>query len=835
MNADDRYIKLEEYAANVESYSEINLSESDTRSKFLDYLMTKVFGWPEPEIRREKTYVEEDGKKAIDYEIGLSPPFLLIEAKKLPIEFELPTPERHDFCRSLKGVIKSCPNLNSAILQAREYCDDQGIPFAMVTNGKQFGLFRAISEGAPWREGNIVIFDLHTLKRSKFSEVHSALSYETCSAKSIDRLLRKNERYSEGTRLADDSTSVAGRFSNNMLDVISGNIAAIFQDTPDPDRVFLEDCYVTDTTRTFYSNAFQALLSDPLPVFAKDIKRAKPGHKKDPFVRNLSSNLSRAGTRPPTLLIGGKGFGKTTFLNWALKVNESKVNLDRLVIIWIDFKEIEFPSESFDQDLKQHLTKELSENPQLGIDSYSKLKAVFKKKLDREILLSGFTEADEIKCFERTCIGNWRAETETYLDSLVSYAQDHSKKTILIILDNADQKEFSTQKKVFEFANQICTRYPVSIVASLRESSYFRLCQTRTADAFSQQQVFHIQAPTLKFVLEQRFKHLSKIIKEKAIEFESASGAHIKVKDLSNFIDLLKRSLLESKDSARIQLFLSAMSNGSIRHSFQMIYDFLTSGHSKMETYFWDYTVHKKNSIPFHEFFASVLLDGMGFFSERNSHMFLNIYARSGKFDDSHFTRLRILKLTESLSTSNSFKPEDFVKIEDIRTRFLKIGVSKLTLEGHLKALLRFGLLTSDTQQDVDDDTDLFHNSEDPISIHLTACGKYYLDNIYSSFEYLSRIIPDTQIFCADTYTTIHKAMHFYKDRYFDVPLHQSVNATQAFFDYLKTEEQKEIKELALRDPLIGNVSFMHSYEDEFKEQIDFIRKRDRHNRSTPN
>jgi hypothetical protein len=590
---------------------------------------------------------------------------------------------------------------------------------------------------------------------------------------------------------------------------------------------------VTDTSRDFYSGAFQTLLSDPVPVFAKEINRAKPGHKKDPFTRNLDSNITRSGKKPPTILIGGKGYGKTTFLNWVLKVNTASIDLSKLIVVWVDFREIEFDPTIFDSALKRHVVKELSENPNLGIDSYSRIKEVFKKRLSREVKLSGLSCAESIEEFERDQIGKWREDAEEYLNALVSYSHDQCEKRILLILDNADQKDFIVQKKVFEFANQLSTRYNISIVACLRESSYFRICQTRTADAFSQQQVFHIQAPSLRRVLSQRFEHLSKAIKSKSIKFESASGAHIGVKDISNFIDLLQRSLLRARDSDDIQLFISAMSNGSIRHSFQMIHDFLLSGHSKMEDYFWKYAQNAKHSIPYHEFFASVLLDGMGYFSEKDSHMFLNVFSRSGNNGDSHFTRLRIMKVVEELSTTNSFKPDDFVKIDVVKSHFMKSGVSGTILEGHIKALIRFGLLMSDTQQDVDEETKLFDDDEedDAISLHISACGKYYLDHIYMSFEYLSRIIPDTLICSEPVYTSLEKELSKYKDNYFLAPLQNRLKATEIFFDYLKECEEKELKDLALRGGLLSSISFMKTTESDFIKQLENIRDRDQANR----
>ena len=137
--------------------------------------MREILGWPEHHIKRERTYWNEAGRAAIDYEVGIRTPLFVVEAKRQRVEFELPH-ERSPFLYSLSGEIASRPNIWAAIVQARKYCDDHGVPYAIATNGRQFAIFKAVTLHKGWREGNVAVFDIDTLLKKHFSVVYDGFS-----------------------------------------------------------------------------------------------------------------------------------------------------------------------------------------------------------------------------------------------------------------------------------------------------------------------------------------------------------------------------------------------------------------------------------------------------------------------------------------------------------------------------------------------------------------------------------------------------------------------------------------------------------------------------------
>ncbi len=825
---DVAYKSFTDYIGKVATYLSEDISESDTRAKFIDVFLRDVLGWQETNIRRELTYWSEGEKAAIDYIVGHGANFLVVEAKRQMIEFELPS-DRQQLLYKLDGVVKSHPKLWATIQQARTYCDDNGIPFALVTNGRQFALFKAITLNKSWKSGSVAVFNLETLRDAVFSKIFKALSATNCSSTALDVLLGHCQPTLQAFRIADTVQTQLGRMCNKLTDVVEQTFAEVLRDQSEPGQEFLEHCYTMDQTTEFYAKSLQGLLHDPTPHFVTGAASAKPGHRKDPFARAMSANLERSGTRPPILLIGGKGVGKTTFINWFLKVNEFRDSVKGDVVLWIDFKGADYNRHEVAQNINRALCHQLENSSSLKIENFNALKQVFHNKIaaEKKRLLAPFLNDDAIleqKISE--LIGEWQKDSHAYFGELIRYATQHCNKRVIVILDNADQKSSQFQGAVHDAAQQLCADFPITLVLSLRESTYFRLSKSPRANAFSHQQIFHIRAPALAAVLRNRLSYLSTRLGVKNVSITSAAGFELKIQNVADFIDLLKRSLLDSKDAPKILELVSAVSNGSIRESLNLIFDFLVSGHTKMEAYFWEYAKNKSSCIPFHEFVGSVLLNEMAYFSERNSHSFLNIYRRSATVGDSHFTRLRFLAVVEKLSAGNSLQPEDFVRIDEIKKIFIEGGTPAEVLDAHLQALIRFGLLQANTQTSLSDEDTIAEEYAEIASLHITAAGKYYKEFLSSDYQYLLRIIPDSSIFSEKAYKEIDAVYTPYKTRDLIVPIDRATVAVEHFLKYLTTEEQNELAQTPVgSSDILKSIIYMPTVGVRAKADIEHIRR----------
>lgn len=806
MDIDSAFRALITYRKHLTEYLAIPLSESDTRAKFIDVFIKDVLGWDEVNIRREHTYWTEEERAAIDYELRITSPILLIEAKRLAKRFELPT-ATGSALYALDGVVQSRPVLWDAILQARRYCDDCGFPFALVTNGEEFALFRAITTGYPWKQGKLLVFTLSTLEYKHFADVFMALARDHITPTGLDTLLGVVRQTHNANRIADIVGPHTGRVCNAMNDVMQQAFSEVLLDPLTPSESFLRDCYCTDKATHYYSKSLESLLKDPLPPFAARVQKVKPGARKDPFTIALDANLNRTGPRPPICVIGGPGVGKTMFLQWFFRASAYRQSLENAILLWIDFRQDYWQTHELKDRVYAALIEQLEANTVLAMKGYSTLKAVFADRLKKEeqfVLLAYANDPTQHDQKVADCIERWRADRELYLNALLRYAASQVHRNVVIVLDNIDQKKPDTQYALYEISQALANSHPLTVLLSMRESTFYQGRQSPVINAFSQQQIFHIRSPNLAPLLAQRFDYLQKQLDGRALAITSAKGHTLQIEDIADFLGLLRRSMVEGPAAEDNLKLVECIANGNVRNALNLLYSFLVSGHTKLEEYFWQYAKRQTSYIPFHEFMASLMLNEMSFFTEENSQYFLNIFSRQPNTFDSHFTRLRLLRLAESMSHGEALRAEDFVPLDQLRAPFLKAGMTEGLLNKHLASLIRFGLLMSDTQ--VNEDKELSFVS----TVHLTAAGKYYLDNLSSHFQYVLRIIPDTSVEDSTTYGHLYALYESRRNSDLLLPVKESVSAVRIFLSYLENQEYRELQESSLtRIPELKDISFM--------------------------
>ncbi len=806
MDVDSGYVALKSLVAECEKYRGTAISEADTRAKFITRFLIEVLGWREEHIVREECL--PGSREAYDYMVGDRVHFL-VEAKREAEIFELP--DRSGKTRyKLSGAIQSKPTIWSAITQAQRYCSDHGVQFAIATNGIAYCFFEAMRIGSSWKEGDAFVFDIFGLEHSRFSDIYNALSCEKFCAPSVRELIATSPEAKFCKSVAEDAPQQIGRLQNDMSGFVEQTLGLALRDKVDPTEDFVRRTYTNDTDLEYYEKELKDLLGDAMPVFARDVMKLRPGHKKDPFKKTLFEDMNASVNVAPIVLIGGKGVGKTTFLKWSLRLSDVRDQLKGSIVSWLDFREIPEVSADLETRIRKDLCDDIENHDALGLDTLNHFRQVFRERLDREkkIGLAPYLDDEkELARKEAELIEKWRDDPFRYFESLVSYVTQHCEKRLILVFDNCDQKSSRFQETLLAIAQEIAAAFPIIAIISLRENTYFSLSHSPTTDAFSSQRVFHVQAPSLRPVLEKRLAYLLQELEGREFNFTSANGVALTVSDTKTFVALLERSLLTGKDSSAVIEFLECIANRGVRDALGLIYQFLVSGHTDMSKYFWSYAEDKTTTIPFHEFLGSVLLGEMSFFRETKSRFFLNIFARTSHSADSNFTRLRILRAVRKMSIGNSQKPEDYIHLTDLYREFQTIGIPEHVLTTHFRSLLKCGLLASDSQSiDLDAPGALLGEEGSIRSVHLSAAGHYYVYNMSQSFAYVSRIIPDVPIVDQGFYSDLQMRCKQELTSGSKVPVASRIAAVKKFCEYLKFVEAMEVeKQSVLRSQIIDH------------------------------
>lgn len=269
--ADEALERLREIRAEFSAFCEANgaVTEADTRAKLINKILVEVCGWPEGDLTRE----QHVRRGYMDYCLKvLERPFITVEAKREGVPFVFPTGSANKWLR-LSGTILTRADVRDAILQVRGYCDDQGIRYAIATNGYAWILFRAIREDMPWRDGMARVFATLDEVIEHFTDFWNLLSYEALVTGSLEAEFGSPRRPARQLlRVVDRLYNADVPLQRNRLHAqLHPLIKAIFEDIADQDAVeILQECYVHSASLRIVADDLNFVITDSIPRFLRD-------------------------------------------------------------------------------------------------------------------------------------------------------------------------------------------------------------------------------------------------------------------------------------------------------------------------------------------------------------------------------------------------------------------------------------------------------------------------------------------------------------------------------------------------------------------------------------
>lgn len=811
-NMDDALSALRALVGRWDEYLREPFSEADTRVKFIDPILTQVLGWAEfPQIDREERYIDPklQEQRCIDYTVKLNEPILIVEAKRLLKDFEIPDINQVKF--KLDGVLQGWKNAWSAVQQARGYCDEKQAKYALVTNGRQFIAFQAITERpGGWKKGTAIVWRSPQDLIDRFTDFYMSLSRDTIAQGQLAKIAGELQDGPLRHRPRAFLTGVSGGgYRNDLYDMVQRYFGEALLDLRDPSDEFLERCYCTSDNIIKYGKQLDSLIVDELPTFRTPVQPVKAGHKKDAFDRQV---IAVAQTRPgkplnvPLIVVmGGGGVGKTTFLQWYfrthLKANtkEKKELLEKLVLLECDYRTIEGEVGEIRARTLAMLVEQLAETTRQQTGSYEQMKEIFREQIAAAVegeLKPWASEPAELEKRISDLLVRLRQDHLLTLRLTVNYLRSRAGKHTIFVLDNIDQKDEPLQIKLFQIAQELVSATKTVVVFVMRESTYLNLMHSPQLNAFVTLD-FHVKVQPAAVVLEKRLAYVSDQLGGDDDSVASTQKWDVTVGNVRRFLQLIKRTVAPETGNAEIIRCVEAVSTTHTRGQLKTIYDFLVSGHTKIGAYLQS----NQPSIPFHEFLTSIMLEDRRLFAERESDRFINVFGLSSHSNASHFTVLRLLAYFRSLGQEGECSPGDFVAVPDVFEQFEDQGISQPALFEDIKRMAKFGLLMTESQN-----TD---KAKEEDTFAVTRAGLYYLDTLYHQFAYFSTTMIDTMMAdmqAAQLIAGLLKGQFIYSK----VPIKVRLSAAETFLDYLGEREDSELtRGVVAAHPVFGSYRFV--------------------------
>jgi hypothetical protein len=834
-NAADRSLtRIKEITEEFSSFilQKGKVSEADTRVKLIDRILKEVCLWPEGEVSRED-HVESG---YTDYQLRVRrSPLVVVEAKREGLSFVLPVRITRR-APKLGGALMTDPTVKDAIQQVRQYCDDQGIKFAVATNGYTWIVFRAIRDDMPWREGRARVFPSMEYIKEHFVEFWNLLSYPAICEGSLDSEFGRTTAASRKLlrvidRLFNADLPLGRNRLNSQLQPL---IEYFFEDIASQDDVdLLQSCYVHTRSLRIVVEDLNVVINDTIPknvVFdgTKPLKQSNEdagefGESVEQAVRKRKGELY--------LLLGGIGSGKTTFLRRYERLIAKKLLDANAYTFHLDFLQAPLNIQKLENFVWSKVLELLRRNYETEqIEKRKYIKSIFKDKLrnlERTAIRGIKKHTEEYEQAIGPYLLSWQEDVANYVPKLLRFSCVVQGKTAVLFIDNVDQLDPEYQAQIFLLAQRITREAGCLTVIALREESYYATSIQNTFTAYTTHK-FHIASPQFRQMIGNRIEYAIRALEERQEELEQTilRGRSFDTKDICEFLRIVQHSVLEW--SRRISRFIECICFGNMRSALQMFTTFLTSEATDVDKMLLIYRRDGAYHVAFHEFLKSVMLQDRAYYKEDQSPM-LNLFNCTSEKNSSHFTGMRVLSLLLEHRSESNPEGRGYMELNRVVGFFADVCDNVRDMSITLDRLVNRQLIEVNTRS-TETVTGASH-------VRVTAAGWYYLKYLATTFAYLDLVLQDTPLNDDELEKSLRQSVYDVnnladreEEKYERIQVR--FNRTQNFLTYLAAEESREFEMFNISElPSPLSVEFMPTIQHRFDEDRAYIEKRLREGR----
>jgi GTPase SAR1 family protein len=783
--------ELLSFKKDFELLKKADISESDTRSKIIDRMFISVLGWDEKNINREG-YVKVG---YFDYVFSIPGFQFIIEAKRNFIDFKLP--QKHNAVTL--GTLEK--GNTEVIKQVRSYLFEVGLQYAIITNGHQFiiGKF-SNTDGTDWRKNKCAIFCSLNDVEERFIDFFNILSklsiIENCGFKLyLEEVLPRGKKIIS-TISSKDSELVRNSLSAQLIPMLEQIFGELYSYDELSNKELIKECFIENLEIKKNKSEIEKLFADKPPKLEEVIQARN--------TQNISIQIqSEIEEYPvgkdidaphPIIIVGSKGAGKTTFINYLFKTNLNDTIQKNHPIVYIDFRD--YSSKKFKDYQTQVITDildQIYENyPEMDLHSITALKRIYYKeikrnddsiwKYDKDANTERYTE--KVNSFIEDSLKN----NESHFYKLSEYLIRERRIRLCIIVDNVDQFDIATQKDVFLFSQSINRKGRVNVVLSLREGYYYKWRYQPPFDAFPSN-VYHISAPPYKEVLQKRITYALKYLTIGGKSIGSVkSGATIQMDNdsVKSFLLSLQTSLFGDTNSEMLK-FIEETTYPNIREGLEIFKQFLISGHTEVDQYILRQKVSpdSKFPIPFWEFVKAVALNNKKYYNHEIS-IISNLFVPC-EGSRNHFLKIKILKFLDERLVLGG-QSEKFILLSEILEVFNSAGYNLKVVVNEMDILSKHRLIETDN---LISDIESYSEISEQQCICISLKGHYYVNVLKNSFSYIEMVLQDTPIFDDDYFSKIRESFPL-SDENGKRQLDLRVEVVKRFTNYLRQEEMKE-------------------------------------------
>jgi cold shock CspA family protein len=671
------------------------VSEEDGKIQIIVRVLTEVLGWSHSEISAEIKHdngfsdliLSSDNKQAF-----------LIEAKRkdaLSVSTQEITKLRH-----LKLNGPTLKDAEKGINQAASYASPQGLPFAVLTDGFVWIIFKPFVPGSNFKSHEAFVFPSLEAIRNDFAIFFELLSKDSFAKKLYAALFDKlhNSRLLLTQKLkAPVSDNAIKPVTKTPLAFDLDQIFSAFFSrlTGDADEELLIECFVETRESRIADFALEKITTNVLGNISPSNKDV------DAQLSTLIKQTVEVDTGETVFIVGPTGAGKSTFLDRFFKKTLSPILSRQCVVANVNCLDSSGRSESalewLTETLIQTLEKQVYNN---GAPNWEELRALYfseycrrRDGVDAHLYKRSpeeFKEKFSLYLDEKV-----EADREGYLKRILTDIVCNRKKLPIIIVDNTDEFSEEFKKEIFQYAqslrreaNHCILLFPVT------DKSAWSFSKTDLYSIYKSKSFF-LPTPPPREVFRKRIdfikEKLNKMPSDKARrEYLARKGIRITFENLTQFAKVLENVFVEHEYTSKT---IGEISNYNIRRTLTLAQRVITSPVYPIDDLLKAVISGSITSLSYSKFINGLLKGDFDLYKQNDNHFIFPIYQVDDQVRQSPLIYLRILSLLKTTFDSARNVDDRHVTVQSLISYFDSIGCSEIALDTALVRLLQAGLI----------------------------------------------------------------------------------------------------------------------------------------------
>lgn len=677
-----------------------SVTEADARLRVIDRILVEVLGWPRGDVQAE----ERTDSGFADYvckDASLSR--LVVEAKRdnrtLGVDNKSMTTYR------LNGPVFRSEAARQGLAQAISYCGSKNAELAVVTNGREWIIFRAnrLGDGTDTRDGMAFVFPGLAEVDEHFQTFYDLLARESVLAYRFRPLFQEAE--GQPIRSKVFSRPLRGPHSARLLplsdlsadlDKIMSSFFQRLTGHDDPDMI--RNCFV-ETAESHQADKRLARITTDI---VQQIQTLDTGRGE--ALATLIERLQDMNAREFVLLVGTKGSGKSTFTKRFFDVVLQRRISERCVVVTIDLRTSSGDLDSLGPWLDKKVLEALEQTLFEQGPSFSELKGMFYDEYSRLRRGTWATLYEQNKqAFQQGFGEKIEAQRESapkeYIHGLIRHVINSRRALPVIVFDNTDHFEIEFQQRVYQYARSVYEAVQCLIILPITDRTSWQLSKHGALQSFEHEALF-LPTPHTADVIRKRIQY----IESKVDAFESFGGTDyfvrggitLSVDNLLAFTQTLQRVFVDSRNTSKE---IGELANYDVRRMLNLLRKTVSSPHLQVSDLIQAVATKRTVEIPSWRITKAVVRQGYDIYPAGLHDYVQNVYHLDESITTTPLLGLRILQLLRDVPEKEH--EGAFLDVDELRAYCVGMGIEARPVELVLNALVKGGLvLNFDPQLD---------------------------------------------------------------------------------------------------------------------------------------